>query len=94
MQALTEMCLPVQNEHYDKHAELNSELEKLYDRSPSTNQETTNSAAGGRHSRYRRSPTKKYFKTRRHSSHKKKRYGKTKRHMKRQRKTKRHIKRY
>ena len=49
---------------------------------------------GGRHSRYRRSPTKKYFKTRRHSSHKKKRYGKTKRHMKRHRKTKRHTMRY
>jgi hypothetical protein len=46
--------------------------------------------SGGRRSRYRRRPTKKYFKSRRHSSHKKKRHMKTKRHMKRHRKTKRH----
>jgi hypothetical protein len=49
---------------------------------------------GGRRSRYRRRPTKKYFKSRRHSLSKKKRHMKTKRHMKRHRKTKRHIKRY
>ena len=46
--------------------------------------------SGGRRSRYRRRPTKKYFKSRRHSSPKKKRHMKTKRHMKRHRKTKRH----
>jgi len=52
--------------------------------------------SGGRRSRYRRRPTKKYFKSRhrRHSSSKKKRHMKTKRHMKRHRKTKRHMKRY
>ena len=49
---------------------------------------------GGRRSRYRHRPTKKYFKSRRHSSHKKKRHHRTKRHTKRHRKTKRHIKRY
>jgi predicted exporter len=49
---------------------------------------------GGRRSRYRHRPTKKYFKSRRHSSHKKKRHYRTKRHTKRHRKTKQHIKRY
>jgi hypothetical protein len=53
-----------------------------------------NVATGGRRSRYRCRPTKKYFKTRRHSSHKKKRHMKTKRHMKRHRKTKRHTMRH
>ena len=46
--------------------------------------------SGGRRSRYRRRPTKKYFKSRRHSLSKKKRHMKTKRHMKRHMKTKRH----
>ncbi len=50
--------------------------------------------AGGRRSRYRRRPTKKYFKSRRHSSPNKKRHMKTKRHMKRHMKTKRHTKRH
>jgi len=49
---------------------------------------------GGRRSRYRRRPTKKYFKSRCHSSPKRKRHMKTKRHMRRHRKTKRHTKRY
>lgn len=46
--------------------------------------------SGGRRSRYRRRPTKKYFKSRRHSSPKRKRHMKTKRHMKRHMKTKRY----
>ena len=52
--------------------------------------------SGGRRSRYRRRPTKKYFKSRhrRHSSPKNKRHMKTKRHMKRHRKIKRHTKRH
>jgi hypothetical protein len=71
---------------------LSSELEKeAHQKNPDDSTAVTN---GGRRSRYRRRPTKKYFKTRRHSSHKKKRHTKrnmkTKRHMKRHRKTKRH----
>jgi hypothetical protein len=54
------------------------------------NEAISNTPAGGRRSRYRRRPTKKYFKSRRHSLSKKKRHMKTKRHMKRHRKTKRH----
>jgi len=88
LEELRKMCLPVQEEHIP-HS-LNSDLEELYD---ANDQALT---TGGRRSRYRRRPTKKYFKSRhrRHSSPKKKRHMKTKRHMKRHRKTKRHTKRH
>ena len=104
--ALKKMCEPNPYENWPKNEnpEVNTPeeeyaLEKRHETQADVfereRREKLNLAtSGGRRSRYRHRPTKKYFKSRRHSSHKKKRHHRTKRHTKRHRKTKRHIKRY
>ena len=94
--ALKKMCgpNPEVNTPEEEYA-LEAEHEDYVDKFEKDRRERRESViTGGRRSRYRHRPTKKYFKSRRHSSHKKKRHHRTKRHTKRHRKTKRHIKRY
>jgi hypothetical protein len=93
VQALISMCTTTQEDADEKEAR-NEYAVKDFERK---RREGLNPVtAGGRLSRYRRRPTKKYFKSRhrQHSSPKKKRHMKTKRHMKRHMKTKRHTKRH